>query len=201
MRRFAAVMILFAIPECAETVRAQAVCHAGTVASYAGTSCVKGDVTYTFPTDDYTFSGSGIAPIPASAVLIRMDPNGPYTLLFSSPDWALSKPHQSFSIDIKFQVSGATVTAGWQHGAETTEDAKVSESTTVQGNPAAVSSSFRTASDGADRAAPASFPGGAHDVVVNISASTGERGTASLRSYGTHFGRWEDVRRRRSGRP
>jgi hypothetical protein len=180
------------------TVRAQAPpCHAGTVASYAGTSCTTGGVVYTFPEDDYSFSGSGIEPIPASAVRILMDPNGPRTLLFASPKWSLNKPHQSFSIDIKFQVTGATITGGWQHNAEVTGDGKVSESTTVEGNPRAVSYSFRTASDGVDRAPAARFPDGTQDAVVNISASTGENGSAYLRSYGTHFGRPEDMRPRR----
>jgi hypothetical protein len=172
-------------------------CRAGTVASYAGTSCTTGGVVYTFPEDDYSFSGSGIEPIPASAVRILMDPNGPRTLLFASPKWSLHKPHQSFSIDIKFQVTGATITGGWQHNAEVTGDGKVSESTTVEGNPRAVSYSFRTASDGVDRAPAARFPDGTQDAVVNISASTGEDGSAYLRSYGTHFGRPEDIGRRR----
>ena len=196
MRTSSFITLLFALA-IANTLRAEVPpCHAGTVASYAGTSCTTGGVVYTFPQDDYTFAGSGVDPIPASAVRILMDPQGPRTLLIGSPRWFLNKPHQSFSINIKFQVTGATITGGWQHNAEVTGDGKVSESTTVDGNPKAVSYSFRTASDGVDRAPAAHFPDGTQNVVVNISASTGDNGTAYLRTYGTHFGRPEDIRQR-----
>jgi hypothetical protein len=161
---------------------------AGTVASYAGQSFTTGGVTYSFPTNDYTFAGIGVAPIPASAVNLRPDPNGANTILISCTNWNLTQPNVSLDMDIYFQVTGADIQGGWQHSAVVTGDGSVSESTIVQTTPRAVSTSFQTAAGGVDLPPAVWFADSPQDAVVHISLSSGQNGTASLRSYGTHFG-------------
>lgn len=187
MRKFAVVMVWFLVV-LSRDADAEASFRPGTVASYAGKTIVTGGVTYSFPSDDYSFSGSGLEPIEAGSVIMRPDPQGPNTILFSCPYWVLNRPYQKFSIDIKFQVTGANVTGGWQHGAVATGDGRVEESTNVEVSPPAVSSSFQTATNGVDLTRSQFFDSGPHNCIVHIDLSTGQRGTANLRSYGTHFG-------------
>ncbi len=186
MKQFA--VIIAVLPALAFCEVAQAQFTAGTVASYAGNSFSTGGVTYTFPTNDYAFSGVGVAPIDASAVHLAPDPNGTNTILIACPGWNLNQPDESVAIDIYFQVTGANVQGGWQHSAVATEDGSVSESTTVEANPPAVSISFRTATNGVDMPPAVWFADVPQNVAVHISLSSGQAGTASLASYGTHFG-------------
>ncbi|HVM47337.1 MAG TPA: hypothetical protein VMU04_04880 [Candidatus Acidoferrum sp.] len=158
------------------------------MASYAGGSFSTGGVTYSFPTNDYAFSGTGVAPIPAGAVYLAPDPSGTNTILISCADWTLPAPNQSISMDIYFQATDADIQGGWQHSAAVTGDGSVSESTTVESTPPAVSTSFQTATNGVDPGQAAWFPDQPQNVTVHISLSSGNNGTASLRSYGTHFG-------------
>jgi hypothetical protein len=187
MKNFKTLVVLLLAFAAAGTMRAQEPFQAGTVAGFAGKSFVFGGVTYTFPEDDYSFSGSGVTSVPASAVAIRVDPSGPDTLLISSPFWALNQPGQSISIDIRFQVTGANVQESEQYRASATGDARISQSITVEGNPPTVSTSFRTATDGVNLPPPAWFAEGPHDVVVHISLVSGQKGTAVLRSYRMRF--------------
>jgi hypothetical protein len=187
MKNFTALVVLLLAFSAAGIMRAQEPFRAGTVGDLAGKSFVFGGVTYTFPEDDYSFSGSGVTPIPASAVAIRVDPSGPDTLLISCPFWALNQPGQSISIDIRFQVTGANVQESEQYRASATGDARISENITVEGNPPAISTSFRTATGGVNLPPPAWFAEGPHDVVVHISLLTGQKGTAVLRSYRMRF--------------
>ena len=120
----------------------------GTVASCAGGSFSTGGVTYWFPTNDYAFSGTGVAPIPAGTVYLAPDPSGANTILISCADWTLPMPNQSISMDIYFQVTAADIQGGWQHSAAVTGDGSVSESTTVESTPPAISTSFQTATSG-----------------------------------------------------
>ncbi|MDE3066254.1 MAG: hypothetical protein KGJ60_01755 [Verrucomicrobiota bacterium] len=70
-------------------------CTAGTVASYAGQTFSAGGVTYTFPTNDYVFSGTNVPPIPASAMTMRPDSSGANTILFGCTNWSLDLPNES----------------------------------------------------------------------------------------------------------
>lgn len=187
MKNSMTLAILLLVSAAAGTTRAQEAFQAGTVADLAGKVFTFEDVTYTFPQDNYTFSGSGVPALPPSAVAIRVDPGDPKSLLISCPFWALNQPGQSISIDIRFRVNGANVGEGEQYHASATGDARISQSLTVAGNPPAVSSSFRTATDGVNLPPPAWFPEGPHDVVVHISLQAGQTGTAVLRSYRMRF--------------
>jgi hypothetical protein len=186
MRRFTAIPVLLAASTLTQIADAQFT--AGTVASYAGKTLITGGVTYTFPTNDYAFSGTGVTPIPASATHLLPDSNGANTILISCTTWNLDQPGESIGTDIYFQVTGANVQGGWQHSAVATGDGSVSESTTVEANPPAVSTSFQTAATGVDMPLPVWFADAPQNVVVHISLSSGRAGTASLKSYGTHFG-------------
>jgi hypothetical protein len=187
MKNSMVMSILLLASAAAGITRAQEPFQAGTVADLSGKSYIFDNVTFTFPADNYSFSGSGVPPLPSNAVAIRMDPSDPKSLLVSCPFWALNQPGQSITIDIRFQVKGANVVESEQHHASATGDAQVSQSLTVSGNPPAVSTSFRTASGGVNLPAPAWFSEGPHDVVVHISLSAGQKGTAVLRSYRMRF--------------
>ena len=187
MKNFTALAILLLALAAAGTTRAQEPFKTGTLADLAGKSFEFGGVIYTFPEDDYSFSGSGVTPIPASAVAIRVDPSDPRTLQISCPFWALNQPGQSISIDIRFQVTDANVQEGEQYHASATGDAQISESIAVAGKPPAVSTSFRTATSGVNLPPPAWFAEGPHDVVIHISLLAGQQGTAVLRSYRMRF--------------
>jgi hypothetical protein len=188
MKKLAAAAVSALIPALAFCEVAQAQFTAGTVASYAGQGFTTGGVTYSFPTNDYSFAGIGVTPIAASTINLRPDPNGPNTILISCNNWNLGLPDESVSINIYFQVTGADVQGGWQHSTVATGDGSVSESTTVQVNPPAVSTSFQTANSGTDLGQEAWFAEAPQNVVVHITLSSGLNGTASLKSYGTHFG-------------
>ena len=183
MKDFKVLAILLLASAAVGTTCAQDSFQAGTVADLAGKTFAFEGVNYTFPQDDYSFSGSGVPPLPASAVAIRVDPSDPKSLLISCPFWALNQPGQSISIDIRFQVTGANVQESEQYHASATGDAQISQSLTVAGNPPAVSASFRTAANGVNLPPAAWFSEGPHDVVVHISLLAGQKGTAVLRSY------------------
>jgi hypothetical protein len=161
---------------------------AGTVASYAGQSFTTGGVTYTFPTNDYDFTGTNVELIPASAINLRPDPNGANTILISCTNWDLTQPNENVSLNIYFQVTNADVQGGWQHYAAVSGDGSVSESTVVEASPPAVSISFQTATNGVDQPPRVWFADVPQNVVATISLSSGQNGTVSLKSYGTHFG-------------
>ena len=180
MKNLTALAILLLASAAAGITQAQEPFQAGTVADLAGKTFIFEGVTY-------TFSGSGVTSVPATAVAVRVDPSDPKTLLISCPFWALNQPGQSVNIDIRFQVTGANVQEGEQYHASATADAQISQSLTVGGNPPAVSASFRTATDGVNLPPPAWFAEGSHDVVVHISLSAGQKGTAVLRSYRMRF--------------
>ena len=116
------------------------------------------------------------------------DPNGVNTILFSCTNWNLAAPNESISINVYCQVAGANTQGGWQHSAIVTGDGSVSESTAVESTPPAVSTSFQTATNGVDLPPAVWFPYGVVNVVVSFNLSSGTHGTASLKSYGTHFG-------------
>jgi hypothetical protein len=187
MKHFTTLVLLLLVSAFAGSTSAQEPFKAGTIADLAGKSFEFGGVIYTFPEDDYSFSGSGVTPIPASAVAIRVDPSDARTLQISCPFWALNQPGQSISIDIRFQVRDANVQEGEQYHASATGDAQISQSLTIAGNPPAVSTSFRTAAGGVNMPPPAWFAEGPHDVVVHISLLAGQNGTAVLRSYRMRF--------------
>jgi hypothetical protein len=187
MKNLRALVIVLLAAAAAGTTPAQESFQAGTVASLAGKSFAFEGVTYAFPEDNYSFTGAGVPPLPASAVAIRVDPSDPKTLLISCPFWALNQPGQSISIDLRFQVTGANVQESEQYHASATGDAQISQSLTVAGNPPAVSTSFRTATNGVNLPPAAWFSEGSHDVVVHISLLAGQKGTAVLRSYRMRF--------------
>ncbi len=119
---------------------------------------------------------------------MRPDPNGANTILFACTNWSLDQPNESLSMDIYFQVTNADVQGGWQHYAAVSGDGSVSESTIVAASPPAISTSFQTATNGVDQPPRVWFADVPQNVTVTISLSSGQNGTASLRSYGTHFG-------------
>ncbi|HEY6292673.1 MAG TPA: hypothetical protein VI455_14080 [Terriglobia bacterium] len=160
-------------------------CAPGTVASYANTTCSQGRVTYSFPPLSSLYSATGTTGAnSARDIRINLDRLGPQTLLLSSPDWHLTRPGESFSVTLTFEVDGATRTGGWQHDCYVTGDGRVSESTEV--DTGQIARTYCTAAGTVDRA-PVSFPAGRHSVTVKIEGSSGSYGAASLRSYGTHF--------------
>jgi hypothetical protein len=160
----------------------------GSLGSYAGNFFTTGGVTYSFPTNDYAFSGTGVAAILAGSVILAPDPSGANTILISCTNWTLPAPNESITMDIYFQVTNADIQGRWQHSAVVTGDGSVSETTTVESTPPAVSTSFQAGTNGVDLGLAAWFPDGPQNVVVQISLSSGQQGPASLKSYGTHFG-------------
>ncbi|HEY6290189.1 MAG TPA: hypothetical protein VI455_01325 [Terriglobia bacterium] len=183
------MMLVVAVSLFAGAAAAQGVepCRNGTLASYAGTSCSQGQIVYHFPRNFYNFSGSGIATIGPERVLIRMDPQGPYTLLIGFADWALQKPGQSFDITLNFSVSGATKIESWIHRCEATGTARIYASQTVKTNPPVTTTTFCDGGGGMrERTRDVSYGGGTVDTVVSIHAESGT-GTADFRSFGTHY--------------
>jgi hypothetical protein len=161
-------------------------CRTGTVAEYAGTTCSQGTVIYTFPRDFYSYSGYGIQALSADSIQIRMDPNGPYTLLIGFADWNLNAPGQSFTITLHFSVSGGDKIESWLHECEVTSGGEVSGSITVNTNPPVTSTALCNSATSRERTRDVMYRPGPVDAVVTVKASSGD-GTAGLKSFGTHF--------------
>jgi hypothetical protein len=166
--------------------QAGAPCRSGTVASYAGTSCTQGKVTYSFPRDFYTYSGSGKRPLAAESIRILMDPQGPYTFLIGFTNWNLDSPGESFEVRLHFSVTGADKLESWMHGCYVTGSGEVTGTITVNTDPPVSSTAVCNSSMYRERAPGEWFRAGPVEATVIIKAKSGD-GTAGLRSFGTHF--------------
>jgi hypothetical protein len=69
-------------------------------------------VTYKFPKNFYSIVG--IPGVTAKDITVRLDPNGPYTLLVGSQKWNPG-PRQNFKLTLHFTVKGATKIGSWIH--------------------------------------------------------------------------------------
>jgi hypothetical protein len=165
-------------------------CQTGTLESYSrnatmqpdgtfsfvctqGTVSGQGVVTYYFPKDFYRFSG--IAGIKASDITIRLDTNGPYTLLISSSKWNPGR-RQQFNLFMGFSVSGAVKIGSMIH---TPCSGNVSASIVVQKMPqvkAEATCKIPTVYARYDDTRKVFA-----NVVINLA------GLSNLRSFGIHF--------------
>jgi hypothetical protein len=161
--------------------------RAGTAAALAGRSVVINGCRYTFPEDNFKFTGTHLAPISAYSLSVRLDPSDGEGLLVSSPFWALNQPNQTADIELRFTVNGANWVETEQMHASASEDARVEESLTIGGGPAANARSFRTATGGSNLPPAIWFDLAPQSVVVRIHLESGQHGTAVLRAYRLRF--------------
>jgi len=197
------------------------VCETGTVASYIGTSCSFPPVVYHWTSYSCTSTPASICArlgTNGAGIHVRLDPNGPPTLLVGGTHLWDVTAGQSVDIVISGSVSGATVNLTWPHfwpgQRATTGDGSEENSTLIEcgGNcgPAnhGMSATRCSVADAEEncsehrittyfgqlanfRAASADNP---YPFTIEIKLNGGSSGTATLRSLGLHIG---NAKRRR----
>jgi hypothetical protein len=164
-------------------------CPVGTMASYAGTTCQQDGVVFAFPAD--TYSVAGPFDVDPADVTVRLDPNGPHTLLIGSPAWHVG-PGQLLVTVIRVKVTGADAVNAWAHRCFATLDGEVDASQFVfPGNGFEPVEATATCTAGTDSApqAGALYPDSTNTVSTRIIVRLygGLKGSAQLGSIGVHF--------------
>jgi len=93
-------------------------CPDGTVAGYIGTSCSQGETTFNWNSYSCTSNPKSICDslgVKGANLKIRLDPNGPHTLLLGATRLWNVTAGQNVDVIIKGTVAGATTNQNWPH--------------------------------------------------------------------------------------
>lgn len=156
-------------------------CTDGTVASYAGSTCEHPGVVYSFPTLPGLFHSSGSIELHPEDVRIQQDRQGPNTLLIASDKFNITEG--TIVLNLAWHVAGSNGYAGFLNGAEVTGDGHIQVTMTVKTPAPAV-----VISTPQEPKADARFDQGDYVVNLLIQMRAGPSGSATFKSYGTHFG-------------
>jgi hypothetical protein len=190
-------------------------CETGTVASYVGTSCSFQPVVYHWESYSCTSTPASICDRlgrNGSGIHVRLDPNGPPTLLIGGTHLWDVQAHESVDIVIRGSVSGATVNLTWPHfwpgQPATTGDGSEENITTVECGPGCgpknqgVSATRCSVSDAEENCSEhrittyfgaianfrAANPESPYPMTIEVKLSGGNSGSANIRSLGLHVG-------------
>ena len=197
MKNFAAAVCLLLASVASFAVE----CPSGkTLADWPKMICTTKEVTYVFHPD--FFESSGNVKVSPKDITVRRDPNGPYTLLFSSPLFKVSSG-QHIHVEMTIEIHGATKMNAWLHKCHATGKGRVYGTQEIMTNPdllvKGIENVIATAqcTDGTsdepqqgEKFDPNIYAVGKdkyNNAQIIIDLDGGVSGTAQAQSLGTHF--------------